>query len=939
MAATDQAYRNQLRLDIVFAVSSILMLLSIVWMLVDDYRREYKTEQRIFRDVEMAMAQRDALSKLPSKAAFDAAADTVAKAEEQHKLDQDTINKLSNEISAMLPEKDKKDLELSNLKASFDSKKSFYDIEVDKSGAGSDRSEAIKAEIKNLGTKIAEARNEVEDVTQKIKSLQADRDKLDKPLTAALGSLKKLLDGFDRQLSLAIKKQWTIYDDIRALPVIDGFAAPTKIEQITLRDLTIDYNFLGVTRFDRCTTCHKGIAKPAYTKENLEDLWYSESPRMAKKLEEAEKILEYRKQLLAGLDEGRSVPGEGALKLTMLSDKRLTPARISEFAAHPRLDLFVDPNSKHPVEKFGCTICHGGQPSGTSFTYAAHTPNDADTRKRWQREHDWQAQHDWDFPMQPHRFIESSCLKCHHQVTDLYSDGNKTGAPKVLKGYELIREFGCFGCHEISGFKGGRQIGPDLRLEPNPAALDSLSPAEAAKLLNDPDNPPGTFRKVGPSLRRVSEKTNEEWARKWIKAPREFRPDTKMPHYYGLSNNNADALEGTNQGSFPDTEVYGIAHYLFKTSRDYVANIAKIHDPKLGARIAELEAKSSTLTDAEKTELENAKVARASTAAPLDRKLAEIKGNVKNGRDLFSKRGCLACHSHAATNDEGDGWPAIASEADFGPNLTQLKEKLVAKDGKTDKATLWLTNWVKNPTNHSPRTRMPITHLSDQEAADVAAWLLAQNIPTDEKTGKIAVDLQGAEWARMNVIAPEYTDLKDLAKVYLDRTLAATEVVDFFDNKLEARRVKDLGADEQELDEMLRKAKGEVDARRDAMLYYVGKKAVSRLGCFGCHDIPGFDSAKPVGTALADWGKKDPSRLAFEDIANYVKKHFPDHPPNSRVVDGLVDEDGYPRSVKHGPLYERFYYSAAHARIPRGLPEPEAARAAQLRFQPHSALG
>ncbi len=75
MAATDQAYRNQYRLDIVFAVSSILMLLSIVWMLVDDYRREYKTEQRIFRDVEMAMAQRDALSKLPTKAAFDAAAD------------------------------------------------------------------------------------------------------------------------------------------------------------------------------------------------------------------------------------------------------------------------------------------------------------------------------------------------------------------------------------------------------------------------------------------------------------------------------------------------------------------------------------------------------------------------------------------------------------------------------------------------------------------------------------------------------------------------------------------------------------------------------------------------------------------------------------------------------------------------------------------------
>ena len=556
--------------------------------------------------------------------------------------------------------------------------------------------------------------------------------------------------------------------------------------------MTIDYNFVGATRFDRCTTCHKGIAKPAYTKENLEDLWYSESPKMAKKLEEAGKILEYRKQLLSALDEGRTVPGKDALKLTMLSDKRLTPARINEFAAHPRLDIFVDPNSKHPAEKFGCTICHGGQPSGTSFTFSAHTPNDAETLKRWKKEHDWQPQHDWDFPMQPTRFVESSCLKCHHQVTDLYSDGNKTEAPKLLKGYELIREFGCFGCHEIDGFKGGRQIGPDLRLEPNPP-LEKLTPAEVAKLSSDPDNPPGTMRKVGPSLRRVSEKTNEEWARKWIMAPREFRPDTKMPHYYGLSNNDDKALAGTGQDKFPAAEVYGIAHYLFKTSRDYVDSIGKAHDPKLGARIAELEAKSSSLSDAEKKELEDAKLLRGSSAAPLDKKLAEIRGDVKIGRDLFSKRGCLACHSHAATNEEGDGWPALPSEADFGPNLTQLKEKLVGKDGKTDKAKLWLTNWVKNPTNHSPRgTCMPVTHLTDQEAADVAAWLLAQNIPVDEKTGKIAEDLQGPNWARMNVIAPENSDLKDLAKVYLDRTLAATEVADFFANKLDRRRLKDL---------------------------------------------------------------------------------------------------------------------------------------------------
>src|ERR1700733_3421843 len=73
MAATDKEYRSQYGLDIVFAVSSIVMLATIIWMLADDYNREYKTEQRIFRDVEVAMAQREALRKMPSYAEFEAA--------------------------------------------------------------------------------------------------------------------------------------------------------------------------------------------------------------------------------------------------------------------------------------------------------------------------------------------------------------------------------------------------------------------------------------------------------------------------------------------------------------------------------------------------------------------------------------------------------------------------------------------------------------------------------------------------------------------------------------------------------------------------------------------------------------------------------------------------------------------------------------------------
>ena len=45
MAASDQTYRNQRTLDVVFGVSCLLMLVSIVWMFAQDYYRPFKVEQ------------------------------------------------------------------------------------------------------------------------------------------------------------------------------------------------------------------------------------------------------------------------------------------------------------------------------------------------------------------------------------------------------------------------------------------------------------------------------------------------------------------------------------------------------------------------------------------------------------------------------------------------------------------------------------------------------------------------------------------------------------------------------------------------------------------------------------------------------------------------------------------------------------------------------
>ena len=61
-------------------------------------------------------------------------------------------------------------------------------------------------------------------------------------------------------------------DAFRKLPVLDAFSSPTRSSSITLNDLPIDYNFKYVTRYDRCTTCHLGIDRRAFTKEEIRDL-------------------------------------------------------------------------------------------------------------------------------------------------------------------------------------------------------------------------------------------------------------------------------------------------------------------------------------------------------------------------------------------------------------------------------------------------------------------------------------------------------------------------------------------------------------------------------------------------------------------------------------------------------------------------------------------
>jgi mono/diheme cytochrome c family protein len=918
MAASDKHYRSQKILDYVFAASCVVMLGSIFWMLYDDYAREFRVVQRKFRDVETDLSERQMLTSLPEPENIQEIIDL----DKQIRTDREALAKIKDgikkKLDQLLSEKGKLVLEQLGTKADLDSENSLYNIAVneDVGGINSPKAKKIKDKIAVLEVKYDEITRKVDAKQAEIDNVLSESGAKEKEADIAKQEdrLKKLTSDFDRLAKLTSLKRWKWDDYVRSLPILDGFAPPSKIQQITLKELTIDYGgFSNVTRYDRCTTCHLAVDRANYDRASLTAL-ASVPDGLPERLRSVKRFIKEREGLGAKLN----------FDPTKLPDRvrttKLSPGEVTQFCAHPRLDLFIDPNSKHPVEQFGCTICHAGQGSATEFGKAAHVPATTKQQKSWEDEYRWERERDWDFPMLSSRFLEATCVKCHHNITDLISKDNREEAPKLLKGYNLVKDNGCFGCHEIAAIKSGREIGPDLRLEPYPP-LEALTAEEQVKLKSDPLNPPGTFRKVGPSLYRLVEKTNPDWTRKWITSPRGFRPNTKMPHFYGLSTNNTEVLP-EDQKEFPDAEIASITHYLFETSDKYLQG-KDIYRVTGEARVKQLEELKSNNLIGDKQSQELILIQRrlelTKPPVPLAKQIVDENGHPvelppevteakakeeeqANGRRLFTERGCLACHAHEGTTKAKGSIPAVVSEQHFGPNLSRVAAKIVPATKEKDAKRRWIVQWLLDPNVHSPRTKMPSVHLTVEQASQIGAWLLSQPVEEDEEY---------KAWNESQE-APDLKTLIDLTRVYLSKAPRMTRRdVDAILGRdggtpagLTEEQIKDLGITPESDEYALQGELNEIKLQ-----WYIGKKSIGRLGCYGCHNIPGFETAKPIGTALNDWGKKDPERLAFEDIVRFVNSTYNIVVSRDDAKDKTRPSKEW-KSLKGKKPYEKYFFEA-----------------------------
>ncbi len=101
----------------------------------------------------------------------------------------------------------------------------------------------------------------------------------------------------------------------------------------------------------------------------------------------------------------------------------------------------------HPVQDYGCTVCHGGQGRALASSDA----------------HGRVPSASWPYPLLEQPYIQSSCGKCHLTIFS-FSEINQplemSGMEVFLRGKDIFSKEGCLGCHKARGVGG--ILGPDL---------------------------------------------------------------------------------------------------------------------------------------------------------------------------------------------------------------------------------------------------------------------------------------------------------------------------------------------------------------------------------------------------------------------------------------------------------------------------------------------
>jgi cytochrome c2/mono/diheme cytochrome c family protein len=644
-----------------FAISSLLLFVITIGMVMQDYSREWKRYQREFNELAYESASADfwqARSAIDDTK-YNALAASYNAALEAQKQNSGAITEAEEKVAALNAQFIRVDQLYKSTKAQWDEDKYAYDEAVARNSPDLPKRKATSEATEKATDDYFRDR---EEITTQLEAAKAEVTKLQNQSIEdrkQILAMRSDLDRIGRQLNTL--KPGAFVTAIINAPMLDFLKPSLQVKQILLPNLFYDQPFTQISRVDRCTTCHLGIDN-----EKFQDA-------------------------------------------------------AQPFRTHPNLDLFLKASSAHPLDKVGCTSCHGGLDRATDFLTAGHTPNDETQREDWEFKYGWHhdapVRHYLETPMYPKSNTEAGCYKCHNSSPDV------PRAASLGSGRELIKQFGCHGCHRIPGYEG--------------------------------------IRKVGPDLATISTKLTQDWTKKWLANPKDFKSEARMPKFW-YNTNNSGVQNGVDWDKRNPVEINAIVAYLWDESS------------KLTAKT--LPAKNTN-------------------------------GSATRGKELIETIGCYGCHSIGPIEEA--------------PNQTQIRRRHgynLANQGSKVTAT-WLANWVQDPQKVWPDSKMPSLRLTDSETADITAYLSSLKNP--------AFDAK----------VPPPTDAKVLDDVVLEFKRGTMT---------EAKARAELATMSPEQKNL-----------------YAGEQLIGRYGCYGCHNIPGFETAQPIGTELTEAGSKILSQLDF----------------------------------------------------------------------------
>ncbi len=346
-------------LNVVFALTSIGLLLAFSLMVWADYDREWKRHQIAFNRLEVKRTEaqiQEALGKVDAARRQQLQA-RLAQGEKEIAAHRKEVETLEGELGALDGQWYAVDQDFRFTKAEIDVAR--YELEEARQHKAA--SAAKKQErLERLEREWAAHRVKKEDIEARqaaakarlaeLQKTKLEAEKVQKELFAEKTRLEELLD--------SIRPGFVSF--VRNLPVLDMANPSLRINQILPTNLKDDVIFTQTEKVDRCTTCHLGIDKAGY----------EDAP--------------------------------------------------PPFRTHPDLERYL--RGAHALERMGCTSCHQGRGRATSFVKAAHTASSVEQEKAWGRysgrDH-YETMHYWDTPMMAKGHTESQCVKCHQGALEV----------------------------------------------------------------------------------------------------------------------------------------------------------------------------------------------------------------------------------------------------------------------------------------------------------------------------------------------------------------------------------------------------------------------------------------------------------------------------------------------------------------------------------------